>query len=110
MAILGSKHRTAGFNSSKAVRAKLQAALYHAKQNRLSKLVVDTGDYLDAILSSTIIDVDATISDSYSGSGSTLMAAKKLGLNAVGYELPPDDKQQYADKMVHKFQQNIMML
>ena len=71
MAILGSKHRVAGFNSSKAVRAKLQAALYHARKNRLAKLAA-AGDYLEAILSSTIIDVDATISDSYSGSGSTL--------------------------------------
>ena len=53
---------------------------------------------------------DPIIVDPYAGSGSTLMAAKMLGYRAVGYELSPDDKQQYADKMAQKFQQSVMMI
>jgi len=50
------------------------------------------------------------IFDPYAGSGSTLMAAKKLGYRGVGYELHPDEHQQYADKMKERFQQSVMMI
>ena len=50
------------------------------------------------------------ICDPYSGSGSTLMGAKKLGIRAVGYELPPDENQQYANRMKERFQQSVMIL
>tara|TARA_Y100000310_G_C20554182_1_gene749676 strand:+ start:479 stop:1138 length:660 start_codon:yes stop_codon:yes gene_type:complete len=53
---------------------------------------------------------DPIVLDPYSGSGSTLMAAKKLGIKSAGYELAPDDKQQYADMMKKKFSQSVMLL
>ena len=38
------------------------------------------------------------------------MGAKKLGIRAVGYELPPDENQQYANRMKERFQQSVMIL
>ena len=43
MADIGKKGGITGFKASKFVRARLQAALYNAKENRLSKLAVSTG-------------------------------------------------------------------
>lgn len=53
---------------------------------------------------------DPIVGDPYSGSGSTLMGAKKLGIRSFGYELPPDNKQQYAEQMKQKFSQSVMLL
>jgi len=50
------------------------------------------------------------ILDPYAGSGSTLRAAKNLGYKSIGYELHPDDYQQYANKMIESFKQSVMML
>ena len=66
---------------------------------------------LQAIIETLLTGKDKPlILDPYSGSGSTLMAAKKLGYTSMGYELAPDENQQYADKMIQKFQQSVMML
>lgn len=50
------------------------------------------------------------ILDPYCGSGSTLMAAKKLGFKATGYELPPDGSQKYAEQVSARLQQSVMMI
>lgn len=53
---------------------------------------------------------DPIILDPYAGSGSTLMAAKKLGYKSIGYELPPDKEQNYAERMASDFQQTTMLI
>jgi len=53
---------------------------------------------------------DPVILDPYAGSGSTLMAAKKLGLKSIGYELPDDGERDYVARMIGTFSQSVMML
>jgi len=54
--------------------------------------------------------INPIIVDPYAGSCSTLMAAKILGIKCIGYDLPKDNEQNYAEKAALQLSQSVMTL